>query len=477
MVYLIEDIVHSIVHKRKSVKKEEILKQNGNYQKRNLTLSCGTLTNGDNGKGLHNNEVEITPAATPTSTASTVAVLNTNAISNNGSSGGGGRNDRLNKATLSLSPSDEIRINPNHLRETKEIFCKNAIHDEIPGLSNSRYHNGIANGGFVSEKFQYCADPDWWKDIVNTNSQMNLLTGSNCTMASCVNPNGKDSSLNIHQSQDIILHSNDINIISNADERQIYHRNQKQQQHEHSYNQNNNHHHHQTHGHSHMHLPMDDETIDPSIGGEIRNILIVVAISFHGIFEGMAIGLQSTEMDVWYLFLAVSLHECTILFCIGVELISSKTKVCRMITYILVVSLVSPVGIAIGIVVTEKSLASGNPIFSISFPFKKNFKNYVLILNESHLFPIGIHHALVVGCIQVSFSSFPHLHLFAYPIASLMTIVAYSVKYLNTYLMNSQHIIIQKLNYHTSTFDNITKQCLNVITGFQNLSNNLHLSD
>jgi zinc transporter 1/2/3 len=99
----------------------------------------------------------------------------------------------------------------------------------------------------------------------------------------------------------------------------------------------------------------------------------VVAISFHGIFEGMAIGLQGTSGDVWYLFMAVSLHECTILFCIGVELISSNTKVFRMVLYILIVSLVSPVGIVIGIIISEKS-----------------FHGEV------------IHQALIIGCFQVS---------------------------------------------------------------------------
>jgi zinc transporter 1/2/3 len=110
-------------------------------------------------------------------------------------------------------------------------------------------------------------------------------------------------------------------------------------------------HHHQSHiSHTHSHVPVDDEE---GVAAAIRNLLIVVAISFHGIFEGMAIGLQGTEKDVWYLFLAVSLHECTILFCIGIELISSKTTVLRMIIYILIVSLVSPIGMAIGIIVSE----------------------------------------------------------------------------------------------------------------------------
>ncbi|ODN05831.1 Zinc transporter ZIP1 [Orchesella cincta] len=112
------------------------------------------------------------------------------------------------------------------------------------------------------------------------------------------------------------------------------------------------------------HLPVTfidgDEELDQTIGAEIRNLLIVIAISFHGIFEGMAIGLQDTAEDVWYMFFAVSLHECTILFCIGIELISNKTKVLRMVLYVLIVSLVSPIGIAIGIIITERSFGNSS---------------------------------------------------------------------------------------------------------------------
>ena len=45
--------------------------------------------------------------------------------------------------------------------------------------------------------------------------------------------------------------------------------------------------------------------------------LLVAALSFHSIFEGMAIGLQSTLNDVWFLFTAVIVHELAIMFCIG----------------------------------------------------------------------------------------------------------------------------------------------------------------
>lgn len=94
-----------------------------------------------------------------------------------------------------------------------------------------------------------------------------------------------------------------------------------------------------------------------SIVGSLRSFLVVVALSFHSIFEGLAIGLQLTQRDVWYLFTAVSIHACAILFCIGLELVTSGTKLLNLVLYIVTLALVSPLGVAIGILVTENSSA------------------------------------------------------------------------------------------------------------------------
>ncbi|KAJ9579487.1 hypothetical protein L9F63_024405, partial [Diploptera punctata] len=89
-----------------------------------------------------------------------------------------------------------------------------------------------------------------------------------------------------------------------------------------------------------------------SMVGNLRRFLVVVALSFHSVFEGLAIGLQQTERDVWYLFTAVSIHACAILFCIGLELVTSGVRVLNLVLYIVILSLVSPLGVVIGILVT-----------------------------------------------------------------------------------------------------------------------------
>lgn len=98
-----------------------------------------------------------------------------------------------------------------------------------------------------------------------------------------------------------------------------------------------------------------DSLNQESMVGSLRRFLVVVALSFHSVFEGLAIGIQQTQRDVWYLFTAVSIHACAILFCIGLELVTSGVRVINLMLYMVTLALVSPLGVAIGILVTVKS--------------------------------------------------------------------------------------------------------------------------
>lgn len=401
LVYMIEDIVHSIIHQRRTRKdnakqsshpnattttKEKANKSNINA---NQSLPSGMMLVGmkdkGGGGGLHNNGDSTITVATTTANGVNITAFNGIPL------GKGVLVGDTNSHSLSLSnvvQPERVELTSNQLRETKEIFPKNSSQaDEIPGLGKSRCQNGkggIINGAFVPEKFQYC-DPDWLREMINN---ANAAEGggrsrgrrSICSelvfanVAACMEDKSVPLGSSREEEGDNTHHNH----------HHDHHHSQHDAAHgtgqnglkKKSENNNNAHLHAQrssSRNHSHSHMPIASTSeIDASVGAEIRNILIVIAISFHGIFEGMAIGLQGTSADVWYLFLAVSLHECTILFCIGVELISSKTKVFRMIIYILVVSLVSPVGIAIGIIISEREYGE------------------------------VIHQALIVGCFQVS---------------------------------------------------------------------------
>ncbi|XP_066996021.2 zinc transporter ZIP1 [Anabrus simplex] len=108
-------------------------------------------------------------------------------------------------------------------------------------------------------------------------------------------------------------------------------------------------HHHHMHHHHHHTVSGDAEE---SLMGHLRSALVVLALSFHSVFEGLAIGLQRTERGVWYLFTAVSIHACAILFCVGMELVMSGMKFVNMVIYVVVLSVMSPLGVMFGILAT-----------------------------------------------------------------------------------------------------------------------------
>jgi zinc transporter 1/2/3 len=93
---------------------------------------------------------------------------------------------------------------------------------------------------------------------------------------------------------------------------------------------------------------------DPIVAS-VRGLLVVLALSIHELFEGLAVGLQTSTNYVWYMLGAVSAHKLVIAFCVGVELVSSRTKFILTLTYISAFALVSPLGIGIGIGLSDSS--------------------------------------------------------------------------------------------------------------------------
>ncbi|KAL3276126.1 hypothetical protein HHI36_020845 [Cryptolaemus montrouzieri] len=82
-------------------------------------------------------------------------------------------------------------------------------------------------------------------------------------------------------------------------------------------------------------------------------LLAVLALSFHAIFEGLAVGLESDKENVWYFFVAIATHKLVIAFCVGIELVSSGTKTVLTILYIGTFSIITPLGIGVGLLLTE----------------------------------------------------------------------------------------------------------------------------
>lgn len=98
--------------------------------------------------------------------------------------------------------------------------------------------------------------------------------------------------------------------------------------------------------HSHEHELLENSEHSHSI---MRSLLLLVALSVHSLFEGLAVGLQRNNDKVLSIFAALVLHKCILSFSLGMNVVQSKLSYWAMIRSIFIFSISSPVGIAIGI--------------------------------------------------------------------------------------------------------------------------------
>ncbi|XP_069680673.1 zinc transporter ZIP3-like [Periplaneta americana] len=76
----------------------------------------------------------------------------------------------------------------------------------------------------------------------------------------------------------------------------------------------------------------------------VSGLITILALSFHDVFEGLAIGVESRERDVLFMYLSVAVHKYAIAFCIGLDLVLAGTKMAVIFIYILTYSAVTPIG-------------------------------------------------------------------------------------------------------------------------------------
>ncbi|KAJ9578449.1 hypothetical protein L9F63_005319, partial [Diploptera punctata] len=108
-------------------------------------------------------------------------------------------------------------------------------------------------------------------------------------------------------------------------------------------------------------LDNDDDmsTSSSTVAKSFRGLLAVLALSFHAVFEGLAVGLETSVGNVWYLFAAIATHKLVIAFCVGVELISTRTKLVLIFVYLATFAAVTPLGIGVGIALSNDGDGAG----------------------------------------------------------------------------------------------------------------------
>uniref|UniRef100_A0A8C1UE54 Solute carrier family 39 member 1 n=1 Tax=Cyprinus carpio TaxID=7962 RepID=A0A8C1UE54_CYPCA len=119
-------------------------------------------------------------------------------------------------------------------------------------------------------------------------------------------------------------------------------------------------------GHAHGHHSVNDPEgsghhvhMDIHAHSSFRSFMLFLSLSLHSVFEGLAIGLQTTDTKVLEICVAILVHKSIIVFSLSVKLVQSGVRPLWVMLYVAVFAVMSPLGIGIGIIVIEAHLEAG----------------------------------------------------------------------------------------------------------------------
>ena len=90
-----------------------------------------------------------------------------------------------------------------------------------------------------------------------------------------------------------------------------------------------------------------------SYGFSWGSILLIVALCFHSVFEGIAIGVAETKDDAWKALWTISFHKIFAAIAMGVALLRMipNRLFLSCAAYAFAFAISSPIGVAIGIII------------------------------------------------------------------------------------------------------------------------------
>ncbi|XP_007536911.1 zinc transporter ZIP2 isoform X1 [Erinaceus europaeus] len=91
----------------------------------------------------------------------------------------------------------------------------------------------------------------------------------------------------------------------------------------------------------------------------LRALVLLLSLSFHSVFEGLAVGLQPTVVATVQLCLAVLAHKGLVVFGVGMRLMQLGTRSRWAVLSILSLALMSPLGLTLGIAVVQGNAEGG----------------------------------------------------------------------------------------------------------------------
>jgi solute carrier family 39 (zinc transporter), member 1/2/3 len=117
-------------------------------------------------------------------------------------------------------------------------------------------------------------------------------------------------------------------------------------------------------------------------------VLLIVALCFHSVFEGIAIGVSPTKSDAWRNLWTIGLHKIFAAVAMGIALLRliPKRPFLMSLAYSLAFAVSSPVGVGIGIAIIDASPNARGWVYGISMGFATGIFIYVAI---NHLMAKG----------------------------------------------------------------------------------------
>ncbi|KAH0620145.1 hypothetical protein JD844_014778 [Phrynosoma platyrhinos] len=91
-----------------------------------------------------------------------------------------------------------------------------------------------------------------------------------------------------------------------------------------------------------------------------RALALTLSLSFHSVFEGLAVGLQETQAKVLQLAAAILLHKTVIAVSLALLLLQSRLPLRWLVASLATFVLMTPLGLGLGILVTHRASSQGS---------------------------------------------------------------------------------------------------------------------
>ncbi|XP_068563936.1 zinc transporter ZIP1 [Cebidichthys violaceus] len=115
---------------------------------------------------------------------------------------------------------------------------------------------------------------------------------------------------------------------------------------------------HRSHGHNHGHF----SPAELAGAGPLRLASLVLALSAHSVFEGLALGLQEDGAKLGSLFLGVAVHETLAAVALGVSMAKASLGMKDAAKLGVTVSLMIPLGIVVGMGIESTQTLAGSVV-------------------------------------------------------------------------------------------------------------------